>query len=160
MHGPCKFSLPIDLRTLPALVSEGGVVSLPTIELHKRSGWVGVSGSGIKGNVLASASTARALAPRPLKAASGDRCAGATQQPAAQKRKKCSAPASAPPKRVKPAKDTPTEYKIECILEKQGTVYLVKWEGYGEDESTWEPETELRRTTALAAWNAKEMASA
>ena len=55
-----------------------------------------------------------------------------------------------------PAAEEEEYYTVEKILEKKKrgkrTTYLVKWEGYTENEATWEPASNLK--------NVKEMISA
>ena len=46
------------------------------------------------------------------------------------------------------------EYEVERILAKRAdihgdTFYLVKWQGYPSDDSTWEPEAHLANSTKL-----------
>ena len=51
-----------------------------------------------------------------------------------------------PPKYVVEAKQDPPEYVVEAIVgkrreglgKKKGTKYLIRWEGYGEADDTWE----------------------
>ncbi|GAA5955150.1 hypothetical protein JCM3765_003209, partial [Sporobolomyces pararoseus] len=52
------------------------------------------------------------------------------------------------------------EYVIEKILD-EGKVgrwmkYLVKWEGYPEDEATWETQARLNGTEALEVWRRRK----
>jgi len=51
--------------------------------------------------------------------------------------------------------DGADEYEVEAILDqrthRQKTQYLVKWKGYHESESTWEPEENLMNSTAAIA---------
>jgi len=51
--------------------------------------------------------------------------------------------------------DGADEYEVEAILNRQThqqkTQYLVKWKGYHESESTWEPEQNLMNSTAVIA---------
>jgi hypothetical protein len=61
-------------------------------------------------------------------------------------------PASKQPQK-KPAKPQSKEYEVEKIL-KQRTrkghkEYLVKWKGYSEKESTWEPESHLKNSPKI-----------
>ena len=34
-------------------------------------------------------------------------------------------------------------YDIEALLQRKGSRYLVKWEGYSEDCNSWEPKTSI-----------------
>lgn len=43
----CEFEVHVDMSGLPVLASGTGRAYLPTIEMHKRRGWVGVTGSGV-----------------------------------------------------------------------------------------------------------------
>ena len=47
------------------------------------------------------------------------------------------------------------EYEVEAILDKRihrrKPQYLVKWKGYHESESTWEPEENLQNSAAMIA---------
>eukprot|EP00967_Tisochrysis_lutea_P131940 scaffold229827_cov30-Tisochrysis_lutea.AAC.1 len=46
-NGPREFEVSLDTTSLPSLAKGTGRAVLPTIELHKRRGWVGVTGSGV-----------------------------------------------------------------------------------------------------------------
>ena len=63
-----------------------------------------------------------------------------------------------------PAQDPPPpeiinnqeEYEVETILDsrvsgRQGLQYLVKWKGYGNEENSWEPVTNLKHSKELIA---------
>lgn len=58
-------------------------------------------------------------------------------------------------KAKKAVKDEPAEeFEVEKIKDskphgKSGELFLVKWKGYGEDESTWEPKTNLAHAAEL-----------
>ena len=65
-----------------------------------------------------------------------------------------------PKKQLDPANDSEEEeeedvYKVEAILQKRRsrgkTQYLIKWEGYAEDEATWEPVEHLEGAAQLLA---------
>ena len=48
------------------------------------------------------------------------------------------------------------EFEVEAILAKEGQNYLVKWKGYPESESTWEPHTNLQNCQQkLQQWESR-----
>ncbi|RWQ91849.1 hypothetical protein C8Q69DRAFT_408795 [Paecilomyces variotii] len=55
-----------------------------------------------------------------------------------------------------------SEYEVECILTElmfpDGVKYLVKWEGYPVERSTWEPEDSFADPQTLKDWGAKKKA--
>jgi hypothetical protein len=63
--------------------------------------------------------------------------------------------------------ETPAgEYEVEKIVDSQidadtmEHMYLVKWKGYGDDENTWEPKTNLSHAPDLVkAFDAKKKAA-
>ena len=53
-------------------------------------------------------------------------------------------------------KSSKQAYAIEAVIGHrrvdEGTEYLVKWVGYGEDETTWEPRSGVGHTTVVVAY--------
>jgi len=48
-----------------------------------------------------------------------------------------------PKKNTSKQKESEEVYNIESLVKKKGNKYLVKWENYGEDQNTWEPESSI-----------------
>ena len=54
-------------------------------------------------------------------------------------------------------------YKVESLLDKRKrgrrVEYLVKWEGYGNEHNTWEPESNIRDSDLIAGYKASVVAA-
>ena len=62
------------------------------------------------------------------------------------------------------SEESEAEYNIEKILKERTvggkTEYLIKWEGYDkEEDNTWEPAKEIRKTEAFKKWQPQQAAS-
>ena len=60
------------------------------------------------------------------------------------------------------ARNRPTTFEIDYILAQRGAKYLIKWQGFGDDENSWEPYSALRKKEgwgdALASFIARKAA--